>query len=121
LTYVRDGSTTTVDIDIVENTLGVYDERGRLTGTRQGGFLGIQASTAYVTQGVGDAFAMTGDFIARAAHAVITIPARIPALWDATFAGGERQPDSPVGIVGAGRISGEILSLEDTSAKDKLL
>ena len=121
LTYVRDGSTTTVDIDIVENTLGVYDERGRLTGTRQGGFLGIQASQAYITHGIGDAFVMTGDFIARAAHAVVTIPARIPALWDATFAGGERQPDSPVGIVGAGRISGEILSLEDTSAKDKLL
>lgn len=121
LTYTRGGVSTTVDVPIVENVLGVYDDRGRLTGTKQGGFLGITAGTEYQTHGLGDAFVMTGDFIGRAAHAVVTIPARIPALWDATFGGAERQMDSPVGIVGAGRISGEILSDEDFTGKERLI
>ena len=120
LTYERAGALTTVQVPIVQNTLGVYDQTGALTGTTTGGFLGISAASAYQRQTVGAAFALTGNFIGRAAHAVVTIPVRIPALWDSIFNGGKRDANSPVGIVGAGRISGEILSL-DTTVKDKLL
>jgi membrane-associated protease RseP (regulator of RpoE activity) len=49
---------------------------------------------------------------------VLEIPSRIPALWDAIFGGAERDINTPVGIVGAGRISGEILDL-DTSGTEK--
>ncbi|GGL95647.1 M50 family metallopeptidase [Nakamurella endophytica] len=120
LTYERAGRRTTVQVPIVANTLGVYDDSGALTGTTTGGFLGVTAAQEYQRQTVGAAFAMTGQFIGRAAHAVISIPARIPALWDSIFSGAKRGADSPVGIVGAGRISGEILAL-DTTARDKLL
>ena len=70
-------------------------------------------------QSVGAAIGRTGDFIAAAAKAVVAIPARIPALWDAIFSGTDRDVNSPVGIVGAGRIGGEILESDSTSTTDK--
>jgi membrane-associated protease RseP (regulator of RpoE activity) len=50
----------------------------------------------------------------------VAIPSRIPALWDAIFSGTPRDANTPVGIVGAGRISGEILDL-DTAVTDKIV
>jgi membrane-associated protease RseP (regulator of RpoE activity) len=40
-----------------------------------------------------------------------SIPAKVPALVDALF-GGQRDPDSPVSVVGASRAGGEILDTE---------
>ncbi|MEW2080090.1 zinc metalloprotease, partial [Streptomyces sp. NPDC013433] len=31
------------------------------------------------------------------------LPSKIPALWDAAFGDGPREPDSPMGVVGAAR------------------
>ncbi len=119
LTYERAGQQTTVEIPIVPNTLAVFDDQGNQTGTVTGGFLGVTAASEYQSQSVGTAFVMTGQFISRAAHAVVTIPARIPALWNSIFDGKPRPLNSPVGIVGAGVISGEILS-SDAAATAKI-
>ncbi len=119
LTYDRGGVRTTVQVPIVANTLAVVDAQGNQTGTTVGGFLGITAGVEYKTESIGSAFALTGQFIGSAAHAVIGIPSRIPALWDSIFNGAPRDVNSPVGIVGAGEISGQILS-SNTGGKDKL-
>lgn len=120
LTYERAGQRTTVQVPIVANTLGVYDDNGEMIGTTTGGFLGVSAAQVYQTQSAGQALEMTGAFIGRAAHAVVSIPSRIPALWEAIFDHKPRDANSPVGIVGAGRISGEILS-SDTDGTGKTL
>ena len=119
LAYERNGVTTTKQVPIVANTLAVLDDQGNQVGTTIGGFLGITAATEYQSQSVGEAFTMTGSFIGNAANAVVSIPARIPALWQSIFDGKPRSQNSPVGIVGAGIISGEILS-SDSAAKDKI-
>jgi len=119
LTYERNGVPTTVEVPIVPNTLAVIDDQGNQTGTTTGGFLGITGSTEYQTGSIGSALSLTGGLIGNAAHAVVTIPARIPALWDSVFHGAQRQQNSPVGIVGAGEISGQILA-SDTDGKAKL-
>lgn len=119
LTYDRSGVRSTVAVPIVANTLAVLDADGNQTGTTTGGFLGITAAREYQSQSVGTAFVMTGKFIGNAAHAVVTIPARIPALWESIFNGKPRPQNSPVGIVGAGIISNEILN-SDTAVKDKV-
>ena len=62
----------------------------------------------------------TGAFIGRAAQAVIAIPARIPALWDAIFSDAPRDLNSPIGIVGAGRISAEIVD-SNAAVTDKIV
>jgi membrane-associated protease RseP (regulator of RpoE activity) len=114
----RAGQTISRDVSIVLTQRGVYNGN-EMTGTIDTGFLGVGPQTPYVTQSFGSAFDRTGQFIGAASHAVIQIPARIPALWEAIFNGKERDANSPVGIVGAGRISGEILAM-NTDAKDKL-
>jgi membrane-associated protease RseP (regulator of RpoE activity) len=43
---------------------------------------------------------------------VISIPERMVGVWDAAFGDGEREVDGPIGIVGAGRIGGEIATLD---------
>ena len=93
LTYERAGTRTTVEVPIVPNTLAVFDDTGNQTGTVTGGFLGITAATEYQSQSVSSAFVMTGQFIARAANAVVSIPARIPALWESIFNGKPRDSE----------------------------
>lgn len=121
LTYERGGQRTTVAVPIVANTLGVYDDNGNLIGTTTGGFLGVSAAEEYQTQSAGQALVMTGAFIGRAANAVISIPSRIPALWESIFSGKPRDQNTPVGIVGAGRISGEILSADTDGTRKTLM
>lgn len=119
LVYERDGAQISVQVPIVENERGVYDAAGTQTGTEQVGFLGVSATSEYQGQSFGTAVDRTGEFIGRAAQAVVNIPARIPALWDAIFSGQPRDVNTPVGIYGAGRIGGEILA-SDFSAQDKV-
>jgi membrane-associated protease RseP (regulator of RpoE activity) len=53
-----------------------------------------------------------GGMIENGAEAIVALPSKVPDLWDAAFGDGERKDDSPVGVVGAARISGEVLNLD---------
>lgn len=117
--YLRDGQQVTKAVAIVQTQRPVVDEAGQQIGVTDAGFLGISVTSPYVPQSVGAAIVRTGDFIGAAAKAVVAIPARIPALWESIFSGAERDLNSPVGIVGAGRIGGEILESDNTSTQDK--
>jgi membrane-associated protease RseP (regulator of RpoE activity) len=76
------------------------------------GFLGVAPTQEVVPQDLGGAVAWLGDFTVATAQAVISIPERMVGVWDAAFGGGEREVDGPIGIVGAGRIGGEIATLD---------
>ena len=119
LDYVRAGEQSTKAVTIVPNQRPVLDPQGNQTGVKTAGFLGISVTAPYVQQSLGAAIGRTGDFIGAAAQAVVGIPARIPALWNAIFSDAPRDLNSPVGIVGAGRIGGEILDSDSTSTTDK--
>jgi membrane-associated protease RseP (regulator of RpoE activity) len=121
LDYIRDGQQVTKSIPIVQTQRPVLDDQGKQIGIKDAGFLGISVTSPYTQQSFGAAVTQTGAFIGAAAKAVVAIPARIPALWDAVFNGAPRGLDSPVGIVGAGRIGGEILDSDNTSSTDKLV
>lgn len=45
-------------------------------------------------------------------ESLLSLPAKVPALWDATFGDGEREADSPMGVVGAARVGGEIFTMD---------
>jgi membrane-associated protease RseP (regulator of RpoE activity) len=55
---------------------------------------------------VGATFSFTGDMFAQTAQRLVQFPERIPAVVSAIF-GGERDPNTPVSVVGASRIGGE--------------
>ncbi len=119
LDYVRDGQQVTKAVAIVQNQRPCWTTRASRSASQPPGFLGISVTAPYVQQILGAAIGRTGDFIGAAAKAVVAIPARIPALWNSIFSDAPRDLNSPVGIVGAGRIGGEILDSENTSTTDK--
>ena len=110
LTYTRDGATRTTAVPIVATQRPVYDANGNQTGSAVIGFLGVEPDQPFVAQSAGAAFTQTGNFIAAAAGAVARIPQRVPAVWQAIFNHADNNPDRPMGIIGAGRIGGEILT-----------
>ena len=119
--YVRDGQQVTKAVADRARTSGpILDDAGQPDRHRAPpGFLGISVTAPYVQQSSARRSTRTGDFIGAAAKAVVAIPARIPALWDSIFNDAPRDLNSPVGIVGAGRIGGEILDSDNTSTTDK--
>lgn len=84
-------------------------------------FLGIAPTLDHFQQeSVGGTLAWTGGFISNTAEAMSRIPQRMVDVWDAAFGGGERNPETPVSIVGAGRIGGEIASADGLTAAQRV-
>jgi membrane-associated protease RseP (regulator of RpoE activity) len=114
----RDGRPVTLTPDLVtaeRRALGDEETDGFRPPTDEletVGFLGVAPTQELVPQDLGGAVAWLGDFTVATAHAVISIPERMVGVWDAAFGGGEREVDGPIGIVGAGRIGGEIATLD---------
>ncbi|MDQ0993364.1 RIP metalloprotease [Streptomyces sp. V3I7] len=76
------------------------------------GFLGFGAATGVVKQDFGDSVTWMGDRVGDAVHSIASLPAKVPGLWNAAFDGAPRAPDSPMGVVGAARVGGEIFTLD---------
>ena len=76
------------------------------------GFLGFSAATGIVQQDFGQSVTWMGDRVGDAVDSIAALPGKIPALWDAAFGDGQREPDSPMGVVGAARVGGEIFTLD---------
>ncbi|HKN53683.1 MAG TPA: site-2 protease family protein, partial [Amycolatopsis sp.] len=56
--------------------------------------------------GVGATLSFTGNMFVETGQRIVQFPQRIPAVVNAIF-GGERDPNTPVSVVGASRIGGE--------------
>ncbi|WP_158893167.1 M50 family metallopeptidase [Amycolatopsis anabasis] len=59
-----------------------------------------------VVSGIGGAAGFTGDMFVQTWQRLMEFPQRIPAVVESIF-GGERDPNTPVSVVGASRIGGE--------------
>ena len=106
---------TPVLITTERRALGAADEDGYRAATDElvtVGFLGIAPTQEFVPEDVGGAVTWLGDFTAQTATAVVSIPQKMVGVWQAAFGGEERDLTGPIGIVGAGRIGGEIATAE---------
>lgn len=84
------------------------------------GFLGVSPTSPIVPQSFGEVTARIGEMISLTAQKVVELPSKVPDLVNAIF-GGEREKDSPVGIVGASRLGGQVLALEEPPLGAKLV
>ncbi|HEU4543519.1 MAG TPA: site-2 protease family protein [Jiangellaceae bacterium] len=85
------------------------------------GFLGISPTIDhYERENLAGVAGWMGEFTATMAKAVVSIPQRMVGVWDAAFGGGERDVNGPIGIVGAGRIGGEIASDDDLAVGQRI-
>lgn len=110
----RKGERLTLHATIATNQVARKDSSGQIVQGQYvtAGFLGFSAATGIVRQDFGDSVTWMGDRIGEAAHSIASLPGKIPALWNAAFDGAPRQPDSPMGVVGAARVGGEIFTLD---------
>ena len=113
LTYTRDGVTATATISPVlaqRPPVGATDA-STLVGTPTIGVVGDLPSTLVregPVDGLGSAFQTTGSMLEATFTSLASIPSKVPTLVDAIM-GGERDPESPISVVGASRAGGEIL------------
>ncbi|MEW2309157.1 site-2 protease family protein [Streptomyces sp. NPDC006864] len=110
----RGGEEVTLNAVLRENAVAKKDGNGEVVPDEfvKAGYLGFAARTEIVPLSFGDSVVRMGDMIENGVDSIIALPSKIPALWDAAFSDGERADDSPVGVVGAARIGGEVMNLD---------
>ncbi|MFF9163237.1 M50 family metallopeptidase [Streptomyces longwoodensis] len=114
LVVERDGEQLTLHATIATNLVAKKDAAGTYVQGQyvKAGFLGFSAATGVVKQDFGESVSWMTDRVGDAVDSLVALPAKIPALWDAAFGDGPREQDSPMGIVGAARVTGEIATLD---------
>ncbi|MEV7416697.1 site-2 protease family protein [Streptomyces sp. NPDC089919] len=122
LTVLRDGRELTLKATLIPNQVAKTNgEGGYVEGQYvTAGFLGFTPKTETVQLGFGESVDHMGEMVDAGVQGLLKLPSKIPALWDAAFGDGPREADSPMGIVGAARISGEIATL-DIPATDRMV
>ncbi|MFE2044003.1 M50 family metallopeptidase [Streptomyces sp. NPDC059477] len=110
----RDGQDLTLHATIATNQVAKKDSSGQIVPGEyvNAGFLGFSAATGIVRQDLGSSVTWMGDRVGDAVDSLAALPSKVPALWDAAFGDGPREADSPMGVVGAARVGGEIFTLD---------
>ena len=112
--YTRDGvpGTTTVNL-ISAQRAPLDDPEGPVTQVAVAGIGWTTNEPATVTYGPAGAVGATGHFtwalVTGTFQAIGRIPDKVPALWH-SITGAERDPDTPISVVGASRLGGEAIA-----------
>ncbi|GGT50115.1 M50 family metallopeptidase [Streptomyces purpureus] len=114
ITVHRDGEEKVLTANLAKNLVAAKDSDGEVIPEKfvEAGYLGFEAKTVIQPLSFGESFVRMGDMIENGVDSVVALPGKIPDLWSAAFGDGERKADSPVGVVGAARISGEVMNLD---------
>lgn len=114
ITVDRDGTRSTLRADLIENKVAKSDGKGSYVPDEYvtAGFLGFTPASGIIQQSFPQAVDRMGDMMVHGVEALIALPGKVPDLWNAAFDGGERKQDSPMGVVGAARVGGEVFSLD---------
>ncbi|MFF7995443.1 M50 family metallopeptidase [Kitasatospora xanthocidica] len=110
----RDGQQLTLNPTIAVNDVQKYDGNNvPLKGqTVKAGFLGFTPASGVVRLDFGQSLDRMYDMTENGVKSLIALPGKIPGLWNAVVGDAPRDPDSPIGMVGAARVSGEVFSLD---------
>ncbi|MER5767416.1 M50 family metallopeptidase [Streptomyces sp. NPDC001985] len=114
ITVERDGAQRVLHAELIENEVVRKDADGEVVPEDyvDAGYLGFVAKTEIIPLSFPDSVDRMGGMIENGVESIIALPAKVPDLWDAAFGDGERKDDSPVGVLGAARISGEVMNLD---------
>ncbi|MQY15975.1 Zinc metalloprotease Rip1 [Streptomyces sp. RB5] len=115
----RDGARRTLDATVVQNTVYKNTDDPTDESTVKAGWLGFTPGREIVTLSAGESVDRMGDMVAQGFDAVLALPSKVPDLWNAAFNGEERKADSPIGVVGAARVGGEVAAM-DLPAADRI-
>ncbi|WP_328788497.1 MULTISPECIES: M50 family metallopeptidase [unclassified Streptomyces] len=114
ITVERAGQRVDLKANLIENKVAKTDGSGRYVKDEYvtAGFLGFAPASGYVPQSFGQSVDRMGEMMQAGVQSLVKLPTKVPDLWNAAFNGAERKQDSPMGVVGAARVSGEIFTLD---------
>ncbi len=112
--YTRDGQPGQVTVDLVAaQRPPIEDPKGPVTQVAVAGVGPATDKPAMVTYGPVDAFPATFDYagtlVVGTFESFKKIPQKVPALWN-SITGAERDPETPISVVGASRLGGEAIA-----------
>ena len=79
--------------------------------TEKVGFLGVEPVFEYVRQGPGTVVDVLGDYTSATIGVIVHLPQRMVDVTKAAF-GAERKADGPISVVGASRVAGELVTID---------
>lgn len=105
---------------VMDELTGTYkvDGDGNLE-TVDVGFIGISPETQLTPGTVGKVLPTVGQSLERIGATLIKLPARVYGVAQTLLTNGERDINSPVSVVGVGRIAGEIAAHDEIIVRDK--
>ncbi|MCU1478010.1 MAG: peptidase [Subtercola sp.] len=80
--------------------------------TENVGFVGIGYATQLQPQPITSVLPFVGQNVAGVANTIFNLPQRLSGVAQAAFGGGTRSADSPMSVVGVGRVAGEIATID---------
>ena len=118
----RDGAPLTLTATPVLTERAVTDpSTGRPTGdTETVGFLGVTPARAVVRTPVSEVPGLVGQQVEGVAGIVVRLPQRLYDVAQAAFGSAQRDPNGPIGVVGIGRLAGELNALPPEIAGNAL-
>jgi membrane-associated protease RseP (regulator of RpoE activity) len=112
---LRDGKDTALTAVPAADKEYVYDSAGKnvlnangTAKTKAIGFLGIDATETLKPQSVSYVLPTVWTTTTKVGGIVINLPQRLVGVWNAAFSSAPRDPNGPIGLVGVGRIAGQI-------------
>ncbi|MER6124071.1 site-2 protease family protein [Streptomyces sp. NPDC001795] len=114
ITVERKGQQVDLHAHLIKNQVSKTDGNGGYVEGKYvyAGFLGFTPATGIVQQSFDQSVQRMGDMMQSGIESLVSLPGKIPALWDAAFDNAPRRPDSPMGVVGAARVGGEVFTLD---------
>ena len=109
----RNGRNVPLTIDIAQVTITTTDAKGKTTVTHQGA-LGVLISNYFhynAITGLGGAAVVSGQIFTNIWEGIAKLPEKVPALIH-SIGGGQRDPNTPISVVGASRIGGQFVSFD---------
>ena len=117
MTVRRDGKDLVLPITPVQN---VKYANADGTKTKQAGYLGVSAREGYAALSPAQIPGQIVSQVAQGLRALGNYPNKIGSLWGTVFEGKKRDPAGAIGVVGIGRLGGQVADSHQLDAKDKI-
>ena len=119
ITVDRRGVQRTITVTPVKNVKYVDDTSNK---TKVAGYLGIGpvVHTYYDTLSITEMPGEIGSQVKDGLAALGTYPEKIGSLWDTVFHGKARDPQGAIGVVGIGRLGGDLADSKALDLTDKI-
>lgn len=113
----RNGQPQTLSLTPVPNTKCANDACDK---TKTAGFIGISTTEGYFRQNPAEIGSAVWRQLSMSFHALGSFPSKIASLWGTVFDGKPRDVNGAVGVIGLGRIGGEIANSKQVATLDKI-